>query len=193
MVASFPPCRHPGCTAYAVFRRDRCAAHCPDRSAFEAEAAALLAQSQRLRDVNLSGVRCRDLDLRGREMIGCRFSGSVWCNVCLDGARLRHVYLDFSSLRSCSLRGAAITLSLFAGTEISDSRFDDSDLPRNNFVGARCTDCSFRGSDLSLCRFIGARLQRVDLQDCDLYHAHFTASVMVGVDLRYCNTGEAHL
>ena len=193
MVASFPHCRQQGCPAYAVYRRDYCAAHCPDRAAYEAEAAALLAQSPRLQDVNLSGVQCRDLDLRGRELIGCRFSCSVWHNVCLDGARLRHVYLDFAVLQSCSLRGVAITLSLFAGAEITGSRFHDSDLPRNNFVGVRCTDTSFRGSDLSSSRFIAARLQRVDLQDCNLYHTHFAASAMTGVDMRLCNTEEAHL
>ena len=193
MVVSFPPCRQPGCTAYAVYRREHCAAHCPDRAAYEAEAVALLANSPRLQDVNLSGVQCRDLDLSGREMIGCRFSRSVWHNVCLDRARLRHVYLDFAILQSCSLRATAVTLSLFAGAEIAGTTFDDSDLPRNNFVGAHCTDCSFRGSDLSCCRFLAARLQRVDLQDCNLYHTHFAGSAMTEVNLRYCNTGEAHL
>ena len=192
MVASFPLCRHRGCTAYAVYRRDRCADHCADRDAYEAEAAALLTRSPRLHDVNLSGVRYRDLDLSDRELTGCRFSGSVWRNVCLDGVRLRHVHLDFTVLQSCSLRRAAITLSLFAGTEIIASRFDGSDLPRNNFVGVRCADSSFRGSDLSSCRFMAAVLERVDMADCNLYHAHFAGCTMTGVNLRYSNTEEAH-
>ena len=193
MVVRFPHCRRRGCTAYAVYGREHCAAHCPDRAAYEAEAAALLADSPRLQDVNLSGVQCRGLDLSGREMIGCRFSGAVWRDVCLDRAHLRHVYLDFATLQSCSLRGTAITLSLFAGAKITGTRFDESDLPRNNFVGAWCTDCSFGGSDLSSCRFAAARLRRVDLQDCNLYHTHFTGSAMADVNLRYCNTAEAYL
>ena len=185
-------CQHDGCAAYAVYRRTRCAAHCADRSAYQAEVTALLNGSRRLEGLNLAGVSCRGLDLRDRELIGCRFSGAVWDNVCLDGAHLHHSFLDFATLRDCSLRGVTATLSVFAGAVISASQFGQSDLMRNNFVGLTCTDTSFRGSDLSSCRFTGGLLERVDFQDCNLYHVHFETAQLKDVNLRYSNTEEAH-
>jgi len=192
MVANFPECRQQGCVEYAVYRRPCCAAHCEDRAGYEAEVTELLRASSRLEGLNLAGVPCRGLDLRCRELIGCRFTGAVWENVRLDGARLHHTLLDFATLRDCSLRGVTATLSVFAGATIDGGHFEDSDLPRNNFIGLRCADTSFRGSDLSSCRFIGARLERVDFQDCNLYHVHFETAQMQGLNLRYCNTEEAH-
>jgi uncharacterized protein YjbI with pentapeptide repeats len=175
-----------------VYRRPCCAAHCADRAAYDAEVTELLVCTPRLQGLNLAAVRCRGLDLRDRELIGCRFSGAVWENVRLDGAILHHAYLDFATLRDCSLRGVNATLSVFAGASISSSRLTQSDLPRNNFVGLTCTATSFRSSDLSSCRFNGARLQQVDFQDCDLYHVHFESALMKDVNLRYSNTEEAH-
>ncbi len=192
MVASFPVCRQEGCAEYAVYRRPCCIDHCADRLAYEAEVTELLTGAARLEGLNLAGVHCRGLDLRSRELVGCRFSGAVWENVRLDGARLHHSFLDFATLRDCSLRGITATLSVFAGATISASHFGESDLPRNSFVGLRCADTSFRGSDLSSCRFIGARLERIDFQDCNLYHVHFETALMKGISLRYCNTEEAH-
>ena len=192
MVAGFAVCRERGCRDYAVYRRPWCAAHCADRAAYEAEATDLLRRERRLEGVNLAGVRCRGLDLRERELIGCRFSGAVWENVRLDGSRLHHTYLDFAVLSECSLRGVAATLSLFAGATITASRFAESDLPRNNFVGLTCADTSFRGSDLSSCRFNGARLERVDFADCNLYHVQFETAHLSGINLRYSNPDEAH-
>lgn len=192
MVASFPVCRRRECADYAVYRRPWCAAHCRDRPAYEAEVIALLRSTRRLEGLNLAGVHCRGLDLRERELIGCRFSGAVWEQVRLDGSRLHHAFLDFAVLSECSLRGVAATLSLFAGATITASHFEESDLPRNNFVGAACADTSFRGSDLSSCRFTGARLERVDFEDCNLYHAHFEAAHRAGINLRYSNPDEAH-
>ena len=192
MVASFPVCRQRACTDYAVYRRPWCAAHCVDRAAYEAEAIDLLLGARRLEGVNLAGVRCRGLDLRERELIGCRFSGAAWENVRLDGSCLHHAYLDFAALSECSLRGIAATLSVFGGAAITACHFEESDLPRNNFVGVTCADTSFRGSDLSSCRFTGARLERVDFEDCNLYHAHFEAARLHGINLRYANPEEAH-
>ena len=192
MVASFPECRQEDCVEYAVYRRPCCAAHCEDRAAYEAEVAELLRATPRLEGLNLADVHCRGLDLRDRELIGCRFTGAVWEKVRLDGARLHHTLLDFATLRECSLRGITATLSVFAGATIAGSQFGDSDLPRNNFVGLRCADTSFRGSDLSSCRFIGARLERIDFQDCNLYHVHFETALLEEINLRYCNTEEAH-
>lgn len=192
MVASFPVCRRRECGDYAVYRRPWCAAHCTDRAAYEAEATDLLLRERRLEGVNLAGVRCRGLDLRERELIGCRFSGAVWENVRLDGSRLHHIYLDFAVLSECSLCGISATLSLFAGATVTASRVAESDLPRNNFVGLTCADTSFRSSDLSSCSFSGAQLERVDLEDCNLYHAHFEGARLTGVSLRYSNPDEAH-
>ena len=140
----------------------------------------------------MADVQCRGLDLRDRELIGCRFTGATWENIRLDGSRLHHTLLDFATVRACSLRGVKATLSVFAGTTIAGSHFGDSDLPRNNFVGVSCADTSFRGSDLSSCRFIGARLERVDFQDCNLFHVHFETALIEGINLRYCNTEEAY-
>ena len=193
MVAAFPVCARAGCTDYAVYGRSCCADHCADRAAYEAEAVALLTGSQRLQGLNLSGVHCRGLDLRNRELLGCRFSRSVWDDVRLDGARMRHVSIDFGTLRSCSLCEATVTHCVFAGAVVAACELRRAELRRNNFVGLVCTDTCFRGSDLTCCRFIGARLQRVDLQDCNLYHAHFESAALTDVDLRYCNVEEAHL
>ena len=192
-MTAFPVCAHDGCTDYAVYGRSCCADHCADRAAYETEAVALLSGSQRLQGFNLSGVHCHRLDLRNRELLGCRFSRSVWDDVRLDGARLHDVHIDFGMLRSCSLCEATVTQCVFAGTVVAACKLRRSELPRNNFVGVVCTDTCFRGSDLTSCRFTAAQLLRVDLQDCNLYHAHFESAALTEVDLRYSNLEEAHL
>ena len=192
MVIRFPVCAQRGCGEYAVYRRDRCAQHCADFAAYQAEALAALTGSGPLEGLNLAGIQCRGLDLRERELIGCRFTGASWEGVRLDGAVLHHVSVDFATLTECSLRAIRMTLSIFAGTELRRVEFGDSNLARNNYIGCAIADSSFRGSDLTACAFTAARLTRVNLQDCNLYDVQFGNAVLEEVDLRYSNPDEAH-
>jgi uncharacterized protein YjbI with pentapeptide repeats len=184
-------CSADGCSNKALSLREHCFIHLEDKQAFTKEIETLLEKEQVLKSLELSGITLENLKLRDKEIWYCNFSHSRFNEVEISDSRLRLTYFDFSLFENCSWTKIDARFTVFAGSQFSNSRFLDSELPRCSFLGIKCINCVFEGLDLYDSRFTSSTVENTNFMDCNLKRVYFNQSKLHRVTFKSSNVEES--
>lgn len=124
----------------------------------------------------------RGIDLSGRDLRFCNFSGAYLVNANLKKADLRGADFSATDLHGSNLTKANVQHAIFHYTKMHYAKVENIDLRKSSHKGidfrnAWLTNIDLNNLNLSTYLFSGAMLEKVDLKNADLTGVQFTGAV----------------
>ena len=125
-----------------------------------------------LSDIGMSSAT-GEADFAGATFLETRGERTVWMDVTMTGADLRHAHFEnafFHGTKGEDVDFAASYLgsASFRRAQLVRPRFSQADLCRADFTESRLDDANFRGANCYAAVFLGARATRSDFEDANL-------------------------
>lgn len=190
---SFRECSHPGCRTYVSSPYDVCFHHATEEQKREIieTLEKKLEKDSIIRDETVVGGAFENLKVEGKVLKASNFAFSVFTNCDFTNCKIINCFFDFCIFIDCSFTHSSIRYSVFSGSTIRRTRFNDDIVIHSNFMGINASDSSYDQSDLYYSNFSMSKLIRTSFEDSNLKRVNYNACFIKDVSFRYSNPDEA--